>query len=99
MIGEGIGEPRIGVRGAMIPSSFRLFLVPPILGKRESKGASMDLTRDVRGTAYVNDLEVEWGNSLGVPRSSWPGMVEGVPGMVSASRSSRHIRQRISFLR
>jgi hypothetical protein len=59
MIGEGIGEPRIGVRGAMMPSSLRLFLVPPILGKRESKGARMDLTRDVRGTVYVNDLE--WG--------------------------------------
>jgi hypothetical protein len=96
MIGEGIGEPRIGVRGAMIPSSLRLVLVP-ILGKRESKGARMDLTRDVRGTVYVNDLEVGWGNSLGVPRSSWPGMEEGVPGMVSASRSSYHIRERISF--
>ena len=42
----------------MIPSSFRLVLFPPILGKRESKGARMDLTRDVRGTVYVNDFEV-----------------------------------------
>lgn len=79
-----------------MPSSFRLVLFP-ILGKRESKGARMDLTRDVRGTVYVNDFEVGWGKSLGVPRSSWPGMEEGVPGMVSASRSSHHIRQRISF--
>jgi hypothetical protein len=46
--GECSGEPLIGVRGAIMPSSAAFLFDPPrILGSTDSNGASMDLTRDV----------------------------------------------------
>ena len=45
MTGVWTGEPRIGVRGAMRPSSF--FLRLRNRGKSETRGTSRDLTSEV----------------------------------------------------
>lgn len=52
LTGECSGEPRIGVRGAIKPSSF-FFLDPLSRGKRESSGAKVDLTREVEVLARL----------------------------------------------
>ena len=86
--GEGKGDPRSGVRGAMIPSSFRL-RPPPILGKSDSRGANIDLTSEVRGTVYPKERDLPECPSVGVPRSKCAGIEDGVPGIVSTTHQDR----------
>ena len=45
MTGEWTGDPRIGVRGAIIPSSF--FFLERSRGRSETRGTRRDLTSEV----------------------------------------------------